>query len=66
VFRRDGLGLKSPLGYFASEGDPGNRFQRPLAFRVFFMNGLIHVAAVSIVNISSGYTIGLDAHLIDG
>jgi hypothetical protein len=30
------------------------------------MNGLIHVAAVSIVNISSGYTIGLDVHLIDG
>jgi hypothetical protein len=30
------------------------------------MNGLIHVAAVSIVNISSGYAIGLDALLIDG
>jgi hypothetical protein len=54
------------LRYFASEGDDGRAFQSPLTFRALFVNDLVHVAAVIMLHVPSGYSIGLDAHPLDG
>ncbi len=65
MFVLDGLGIKAALSYLACEGDNGLAFQHPLAFRSIRVSHLVHVAAVVMLNMSSGASIGLNGHPFD-